>query len=280
MEGGIITTMHNETLSHEYTYTFIEDRAQIGGAIRQLSTTGSEQISLVTIHLTYKSVEKNAQMRAILEKHAHASSIHLLQYLRAKVRKTDHVFLQHHSMYFVLPGANVQGAQIVEERLWEALLWRAHDMDEPHMLHPLSMTIGHSAFPEPQASLDALLTAADKVSKCQREQSERERRLRAIVTGEQETPEELPQLAKKLGIPYLSLLPRQVPPRLQQIVDARLAHELHCYPVGRERNTLTVAMRDPQDRHALERLQQATGLRIFPVLAHPEALENALKHLG
>lgn len=281
MDGGIITTTHNETLPHEYTYTFIEDRAQVGGAVRQLNATGSEQIGLVTIHLTYKSVEKNAQMRAILEKHARASSIHLLQYLRAKVRKTDHVFLQHHNMYFVLPGANVQGAQIVEERLWEALLWRAHDMDEPHTLRPLSMTIGHSAFPEPQASPDALLTAADKVSKCQREQSERVTVSgRALVTGEQETPEELPQLAKRLGIPYLSLLPRQVPPRLQQIVDARLAHELHCYPVGRERNTLTVAMRDPQDRRALERLQQATGLRIFPVLAHPEALENALKHLS
>ncbi len=285
MDDGITTTTHNETLPHEYMYILIEDRAQVGEAVRQLSATDSGQIGLVTIHLIYKSAEKNAQMRAILEKHARASSIHLLQYLRAKVRKTDHVFLQQHSMYFVLPGANVQGAQIVEERLWEALLWRAHDMDEPHMLRPLSMTIGHSAFPEPQASPDSLLTAADKVSKCQREQSERVsvrrrgRYLHTIVAGEQETPEELPQLAKKLGIPYLSLLPRQVPPRLQQVVDARLAHELHCYPVGRERNTLTVAMRDPQDRRALERLHQATGLRIFPVLAHPEALENALKHL-
>ncbi|MGH2478700.1 MAG: hypothetical protein ACRDHW_03460, partial [Ktedonobacteraceae bacterium] len=176
--------------------------------------------------------------------------------------------------------------QIVEERLWEALLWRAHNMGELHLLRPLTMTIGHSAFPEPQASSDALLTAADKVSKHQPEQIERAssrslgRYTRKLAAVEQEVPEELPQLARKLGIPYLSLLPRQVPPRLQQIVDARLAHELHCYPVGRERNTLTVAMRDPQDRRALERLRQATGLRIFPVLAHPEALENALKHLN
>ncbi len=285
MDSEIPTITNNNTLSQEYTYRFIEKRAQVSEAVSQLSATGSGQIGLVTIHLTYKSAEKNAQTRAVLAEHTHESSIYLLQHLRARVRKTDSVFIQQHSMYFVLPGATIQGAQIVEERLWEALLWCAHNMSELHMLRPQTMTIGYSAFPEPQASPDALLTAADKISKRQREQSKRVslrgrgRCLGKIAPVEQETPEELPQLAKKLGIPYLSLLPHQVPPRLQQVVDARLAHELHCYPVGRARNTLTVAMRDPQDHHALERLQQATGLRIFPVLAHPEALENALKHL-
>ena len=62
--------------------------------------------------------------------------------------------------------------------------------------------------------------------------------------------------------------------------SAHLARELHCYPLGRERNTLTVAMLNPQDHQAIERLRQETGLRIFPVLTHPEALETALRQFS
>lgn len=256
-----------------------EKQANSAEIVCQLSALDSIQVALVTIHLTYKSVEKNAQARLLRAEQAHESSAYLLQHLRSLVRKTDQAILQQHSMYFVLPGANLQGAQIVEERLWEALLWRTHNMSEQHMTRPFSMTIGHSAFPEPQANPHALLTAADEISKRFDAQTERVS-TRQVTVVEQDMSDALPQLARKLGIPYLSLLPSQVPQRVQQVVDAKLAHELHCYPVGRARNTLTVAMRDPQDRHALERLRQETGLRIFPVLVHPEALENALKHLS
>lgn len=91
--------------------------------------------------------------------------------------------------------------------------------------------------------------------------------------------EELPVLARKLGIPYLSLLPSKLPADITQLVDPKLAHELHCYPLGRERNMLTVAMLNPQDRSALDRLHRETGLHIFPVLTHPQALQTALEQL-
>jgi hypothetical protein len=42
---------------------------------------------------------------------------------------------------------------------------------------------------------------------------------------------------------------------------------------------LTVAMLNPEDNSALDRLKQETGLRIFPVLAHPQALQIALDQL-
>src|SRR5207245_4871012 len=91
--------------------------------------------------------------------------------------------------------------------------------------------------------------------------------------------DELLALARKLGIPYLLLLPKKPPDRIQQLVNPKLAQELRCYPLGRERNTLTVAMLDPQDASALQRLQQETGLRIFPVLTHPQALQSAWEQL-
>jgi len=86
-------------------------------------------------------------------------------------------------------------------------------------------------------------------------------------------------LARKLGIPYLTLLPRKLPQSLQRLVNPKLAQELRCYPLGRERNMLTVAMLNPEDNSALDRLKQETGLRIFPVLAHPQALQIALEQL-
>ncbi len=90
---------------------------------------------------------------------------------------------------------------------------------------------------------------------------------------------ELPTLARKLGIPYLTLLPHKMPAGVQRLVNPSLAQELRCFPIGRERNTLTVAMQDPQDNAALDRLHQETGLCIFPVLAHPQALQHALEQL-
>jgi hypothetical protein len=88
--------------------------------------------------------------------------------------------------------------------------------------------------------------------------------------------DDLPALARKLGIPYLALLPRKLPREVRQLVRPELALELHCYPLGRERDTLTVAIADPQDSQMFDRLRKETGLRIFPVLAHPQELHLVL----
>ena len=269
-----------------YTYTMVETQADVIETIRQLQATGSSQIALVTISLAYNLEERSGQTKISLDERASQGTAYLLQNMRSLVRKTDRVFLHRHRMYFLLPGANLQGAAIVEERLWEALLWRVHNMGEQEVLRPVKLAIGHGAFPEPHASPDALLSAANEVSKRFGERTERTgprspgRGAREEESAHEEEKEELPLLARKLGIPYLSLLPRKFPRRVLQVVNVRLAQELRCYPVGRERNMLTVAMLNPQDDKALERLHQETGLRIFPVLTHPEVLERALQQLS
>jgi hypothetical protein len=103
--------------------------------------------------------------------------------------------------------------------------------------------------------------------------------LPAHTTKQPTDEDELPSLARKLGIPYLSLLPRKPPQGVQQLVNPKLAQELRCYPLGRERNMLTVAMSNPQDESVLARLQHETGLHIFPVLTHPQELQTALEQL-
>ena len=238
---------------------------------------------MVTIMLRFEYEGKGSVSRpAQIEQ----STTYFLHSLRPLVRKTDAVFLLSHTLHFLLLGANMQGGQIVQERLWDALLWRIHNSIDGEILRPASIAIGHSAYPRPYPASEEFIEAADNEQlrfDLRMEKAMRKTATRSRATQEQNqegsTDEELPTLARKLGIPYLSLLPRKPPQRVQQLVNPRLAQELRCYPIGRERNTLTVAMIDPQDRSALDRLQQETGLCIFPVLTNPSELQTALEQL-
>src|SRR5260370_40251063 len=88
-------------------------------------------VALVTIRLFYENEEKSSRHRLTPANH---STRYLLGSLRTLVRKTDSVLLLNYTMYFLLPGANMQGGEIVQGRLWEALLWRGRKLTEhdPH----------------------------------------------------------------------------------------------------------------------------------------------------
>ena len=235
--------------------------------------TQTENVALVTIAIQFGTGSKRSHHRPEL---VEQSTRYFLDNLRPRVRKTDQVFLLDHTFHFALLEANEEGGRIVQERLWEALLWRIHTMTEPKILRPERITIGHSAYPEPCESLYQCLVAASKV----REHFDLFPEKAVPLQASQQVKEgELPDLARKLGVPYLMLLPRKLPTKVQRLVSSQLAQELHCYPLGRFRNTLTVAMSNPQDRKALDRLHQETGLHIFPILAHPQELETALEQL-
>lgn len=74
--------------------------------------------------------------------------------------------------------------------------------------------------------------------------------------------------ARALGIPYLAP-PQRIPNNLRNLLPQRVMQQLQCFPVGRDRNSLTVALVDPADRGVLHQLEQITGLRIFPVMTDP-----------
>jgi hypothetical protein len=258
----------------------IDTVQDIVSTAEQIIATGIEQIALVTIQLLYEKEEKLNTHRFML---AEKTTQYLLNDLRALVRKTDSVLQLDHNLYFLLHGANKQGGQIVQDRLWEALLWRVHNLSERDMVRPQRIAIGHSSFPMRKKTLRDFIAASDEATFCFETQPEKSTRKHDEVPHGQHTKDEfdqeLPVLARKLGIPYLTLLPRKLPQSLQDLVNPKLAHELRCYPLGRERNMLTVAMLNPVDHSALDRLKQETGLHIFPVLTHPQALQVALEQL-
>ena len=249
-------------------------------AAERIISTGVEQVALVTIRLFYEKEDKLNMHRLTQTDY---STKYLLNNLRRLVRKTDRVLLLGHSLYFLLLGANIQGGQIVQNRLWEALLWRVHNLSERDMVRPQSIAIGHSSFPMRNKTIRDFIVASDKATFCFETQREKAAlKHDEVPQGQHNRDEldlELPVLARKLGIPYLTLLPRNLPQSLQHLVNPKLAQELRCYPLGRERKMLTVAMLNPEDHSALDRLKQETGLHIFPVLAHPQALQVALEQL-
>ena len=264
-----------EATSTHYTYQMIDTLQPVQAAFTEILATGIDQVALVIIKLFYAQEMRQEQTTP--------SSAYLLSILRPMVRKTDCVFLQENTLYFVLRGSNQQGGSIVESRLWEALLWRVHNMTEKEFLRPTGMTTGHSGYQESNASIEESIEAANVISLRYNWQGEKTTRKAPrhllVLPDTTEDESQLPELARKLGIPYLSLLPPKLPAGVQRLVNPSLAQELRCFPIGRERNTLTVAMQNPQDNEALNRLHEETGLLIFPVLAHPATLQHALEQL-
>ena len=72
---------------------------------------------------------------------------------------------------------------------------------------------------------------------------------------------------QQCAIPFMDLfdVPKVLPPRLTRLLPRALAHELRCVPVGRSSRSLTVAMADPTNADSVQRLQDVTGMTIFPV---------------
>ncbi len=273
MSKEAVSLPDSDDISNAYHYKTVHSTQDIAAAMQRAVKVTSEKIALVTINLQFGCQGKASRSRVAT---ANRSTHYFLENLRPLVRKTDLVFLLDHSYYFVLHGANEEGGQIVQQRLWEALLWRIHTSAEPDILSPQSITIGHSAYPAPCNAIDACIAAAHKVRDCFGASPEKSAHKPPV---QQAQDGELPALSRKLGIPYLKLLPRTLPTRVHQLISPQLAQELHCYPLGCARNTLTVAMSDPPDSRALDRLRQETGLHIFPILVPPQELETALAQL-
>lgn len=83
--------------------------------------------------------------------------------------------------------------------------------------------------------------------------------------------------ARALGIPYLAP-PQQIPIRLRNLLSKEVMQQLQCLPVGRDRNSLTVALADPTDRGVLRQLEQITGMTIFPVMTDPDVFKALAQH--
>jgi MshEN domain len=264
-------------------YQVVKTSSDMERTIRSFIAAHITEVAVVKATLHFVSAGKRAER---YQEQAHQSMLYFLHNLRSLVRKTDSVLLLDHALYFILPGASSQGGSIVEERLWDALLWRIHnaqEVSEIDVLLPETVTMGRSSCTWPCDSIEAVLQAAHEIRRhftLPHHSSAPQARKEVVEQDARQSEDsQLRSQARELGIPYLTFLPRKSATKVRHLLNPQLALELHCYPLGRERDMLTVAMLNPQDRSALDRLHQETGLHIFPVLAPHNELQTALEQL-
>ena len=226
------------------------------------------QFALVTIEFHFDTDNHSRACSVACER----STGYLLNAICAHTRQSDLVWLKETTCYFLLPDARLQGGDMVQHRLWKVLEKSLLIMQENTLALPCAMTIGHSAYPEPAPTIEQCLS--DALTRCTRQRDNHVTQVPPVLPEE-----ELSIMARQFGVPYLPFLPRTFSHKVKRLIRPELAQELHCFPLGCARNTLTVAMSNPQDSYILDRLRQETGMHIFPVLIHPDELQNALEHI-
>jgi len=101
-----------------------------------------------------------------------------------------------------------------------------------------------------------------------------------VDQGIVETSVVLGVLARHLGVPYCQLRHGLVDFSLLKLVGEEEAERLGVLPMFKVRNTLTVAMAEPQSLPKIDRLRQITGCQIRPVLAAYGNIREFIKKYG
>jgi type II secretory ATPase GspE/PulE/Tfp pilus assembly ATPase PilB-like protein len=84
-------------------------------------------------------------------------------------------------------------------------------------------------------------------------------------------------MARKLGIPFLSLKNFRIPPEVLRRVPAAAAHRFQTLPVAEADNALVVAIENPTDMAKLEGLRFVAGMKLLPVMASGDEIRAALE---
>ena len=88
-------------------------------------------------------------------------------------------------------------------------------------------------------------------------------------------------LAEQLGIPIIKLSDLEIPERIRNLIDIRIAQVYRVIPVEEEGSLLKVATADPTNINAQDNLSRLLERKIEPVLATPEEISDALnKYYG
>jgi type IV pilus assembly protein PilB len=82
-------------------------------------------------------------------------------------------------------------------------------------------------------------------------------------------------------VPYIDLKNYEIDPEVLELVPGDVARQFKFFPIFRIDGTLLVAMTDPKDIKAIDKVTQLTHLEISPALSSPDAVQEAIdKHYG
>ena len=84
-------------------------------------------------------------------------------------------------------------------------------------------------------------------------------------------------IARKLGIPNISLKSFRIPPEILKRIPAPVAQRFQAVPVAESDNALVVAVENPMDMAKLEELRFVLGSKLLPVKAWADDIRAALE---
>ncbi len=84
-------------------------------------------------------------------------------------------------------------------------------------------------------------------------------------------------LSKQIDVPCISLLHVDIPKKVLRKLPRAVALECKAVPVRIEADRLEVAMVDPTDSEALERLERESGMPVTPLIAPESSLQTMIE---
>lgn len=178
----------------------------------------------------------------------------------------------------LLADTDQWSAYVVLERIYNSISLLQSETVIPPLAYETIISMGIGTYPDPGPSLERLLEQAGNVERSLVLRPSITAQLRAIRAAEIAAATDSREIERKriyVGVPFMKL-PKALPRRLQQLVPYQVALQLRCVPVGREQRRLTVAMAAPLDNENTRRLQEITGMNIFPVACREEELAALL----
>ncbi len=86
-------------------------------------------------------------------------------------------------------------------------------------------------------------------------------------------------VSKQFNLPVASLDGIEIDATLAQLVPAGAARRSRCIPLRKNGGSLEIAIANPEDTRAIDRIAQQTGLSVNAFVAGPEAVERAIARL-
>lgn len=251
----------------------------------------STPLSILLLHITqFEHIPMPPTSPVVHKKlscHASASLLEqVLQKIRRTLRASDQILTEEKGTgaAILFPQVDQEGIACIAERISHSIhLLRAETIIPP-LQYETEIAFGLGSYPEPATSLEELLYRTDLVQETitfrpaviPQPENVRVRPVHAEHASKNSRSKEARlHEAHANGIPFMQL-PSRLPTRLKHLIPHSLALELHCAPVGRDHNRLTVAMANPTDTQAIYHLCETTGMSIFPVSCEITALEILL----
>ncbi len=204
----------------------------------------------------------------------------VLANVRRAVRVDDDILTyENTAAALILPGVEQDAAWGIAERVYQSINLLQAETVIPPLKRETEILLGIGSYPAQGTSVEHLLYHAGLATHTLT--------LRPALTSQMwhKPPDSVGDIAAnpvlalsarhKGNIPFMEL-PTGLPRRLKQLIPHYLALELGCAPVGRNHHYLTVAMADPANTHAIDRISETTGLTIFPVSCDAMALSALL----